>query len=101
VAVPIALKAFLRVEFPLETQEIDELGIAGLDLPALGPAVVGEVIPAAEFDRPVDDPPEVAGGLRLAGVSVKNVQVADDADRRFPSPVQKALGVLSMNRMVP
>ena len=76
-AVPVALEAFLRVVLSLETQEVNELRIAGLHLLAGREAVIGEEVTAAVFDQAVDDAAEVLGRLAFAFVGVQDVQVAN------------------------
>src|SRR5437870_4566341 len=82
--IPFTLKALLRIVFPLEPEKIHELRIACLHLLSRGITVVGLVVPTAMLDRPVDDAPEIVGCFLLAFVGVDDVEVADDADRRFP-----------------
>lgn len=64
VTIPIALKAFLGVVFAFQPRELDELGIAGLDLFAGRPPVIGQEVAAIVLDRPVDDA-AVGPGLLL------------------------------------
>src|SRR5687767_4295262 len=86
VSIPFALKAFLRVVLLLEAKEVNELRITCLDVAARRPAVVREVIAAAEFDGPVNDAAKVLGSLTLARLCVRDVQIADDAHRLFARP---------------
>lgn len=47
VAIPVALEGFGGVVAAFEAEEVGELGVAGFDLRARRPAVVGEVVVAA------------------------------------------------------
>ena len=93
-AVPIALEDLARIVAPLEAQELGHLRVAGLDLPAGRPAVVGEIVAAAELDGAVDQAAEVVSGLAQAVLVMIHVQVHDGADPRFARPGEKALAVL-------
>ena len=63
VTIPLALETLLRIMLPLEAQELRELWVAGFDLLAGCPAVIGEVVAAAVADRVVD---QAAEGRRRA-----------------------------------
>src|SRR5687768_9146253 len=63
IPVPVALKALLRIVFPLEPQESRQLRIAGFNLVAPRMTMVGQIVPAAALDPHVD---EIAKRLRRA-----------------------------------
>src|SRR5882724_3028696 len=62
-AIPVALKALLRVVLPLQPQELGELGIGRRHLGAVRPAVVGEIEAAAVLEAAVDQAAKI--GRRL------------------------------------
>ena len=57
-AIPIALKTFVRIVFSLQAQKRRELGVAGQDLLARGVAMIGEVVAAAAHDAMSIRPPK-------------------------------------------
>ena len=63
VAIPVALEGFGGVVVAFEVEEVGELRVAKFDLSAGRPAVVGEVVVAAEINRAGDEAAEV--GLRF------------------------------------
>jgi len=54
---------------------------------------LGEVVAAVVLDGSGDDAAEVGGGFGFACVGVGDVQIADDADRRFHGPGEEAVGL--------
>src|SRR5215472_3994072 len=63
VAIPIALKAFGRIVFPFELQELRELGIARQHLLASRVPVVGEIVGAVASRGHIDQPAERIRGM--------------------------------------
>ena len=57
---------------------------------ASGPAVVRQEITPAEVDRPSEEKTEIRRGLVFAGLSVHDLQAADDADGLFLRPGKEA-----------
>ena len=74
-AIPVALEASVRVVALLEPQELDELGVAALDLLPGRPAVIREEVAAAAADGVVDEPPERRGAW------TQSVLQVDDSPR--------------------
>lgn len=93
VAIPVALKSFGRVVVAFEAEEVGELGVAGFDLLARRPAMVGEVVVAAHFNGAGDEAAKV--GLRFTDArrAVCGVEVEDDAGVILFCPGEKTFVV--------
>src|SRR5262249_2149853 len=89
--IPIALKSFGWIVPVLRAQKFDYARMARCDLAATRPAVIGEEIAAAEFDRAVDQAAEIFGRLGDAIGRVIDVQVHDRAYPRLARPSEHAL----------
>jgi hypothetical protein len=90
-AIPIALEGFGWVVPALRPQKLDHARMARLDLAPTRPAVIGEEVAAAEFDRAVDQAAEIIGRLGDAIRRVIDVQVHDRADPRLARPSENTL----------
>src|SRR5436309_1022197 len=88
--VPIAREHLSRVVGALEIEKLAQTRMAPLHLVPGGPAVIGQVIAAAEISRAIDEPPEVARCLAESGWTVIDVQVEHDARPRLAGPRQHA-----------
>src|SRR5436190_19925729 len=91
--IPVALEALFRIELALLAQELDETGMAGLDLFAGGEAVVGEVVAAAARQGQVDEGAEGHRRSFHPRRGVVEVEVEDYASVGLASPGQEALFV--------
>src|SRR5882672_4526869 len=90
---PLALEALVRVVRDLETQEFDEVGIAGLDLLARRPAVIRQVVTAAAFASEVDQFPKGSPRALDARRVVIDVQIDHDAGPALARPSQEARAI--------
>jgi hypothetical protein len=91
VLVPVALEEMGGVVGSFLIEEGGHLGVAGFDLIAGGPTVVGEVVAAADIDGTVDDATKVAFGFSESGGGVIDVEVHDDAGPGFAGPGKERL----------
>src|SRR5919106_2009843 len=94
VPIPLALEQLVRIVLALELEELLQLRVAGIDLPAQRVAVVGRVIAAAVLQADVDQAPEYVARLDEAACRVHDVHVEDDAGVGAARPRQEALAVL-------
>src|SRR5512146_732680 len=91
--IPIALKPLAWVESTLELQKFRQLRIAGLDLLAAGPLVVGQKITAAPFPGQVDQTAERVRGLLNSLRRMRHVQIQDGTGPWLLRPGEKRLVV--------
>src|SRR5688500_16165759 len=92
--VPVAAEHDAWIEPLLLPEELPDPRMAGDELPRVGPAVVGQVVAAAELDGAVDETPEVGRRLRDARGCVLDVKIEDDAGPSAAGPRQTRLVVL-------
>ena len=92
-AIPVAAEDLAGVASFFLGEKFAETWVGSLDLGAVGPAVVGEVITAAEGQRQVDQGPEGGSGARQTGGGVFAMEIEDDAGPRFARPREQGLGV--------
>ena len=79
----------MGIVFPLEAEELANLGIAGGDLLRRPPAMVSQIERPAEFDGPLDDLLKVCFCLGNPLVGMLDMEVAHHADGFFLGPGQE------------
>ena len=90
-AMPVAGEEGRGIVRFFEAEEFAKARVAGFDLGARGPAVIGEIVAAALPDREVDEAAE--GGLRGAEASgsVRDAKIENDAGLWLARPGEDAL----------
>src|SRR3990172_10642932 len=92
-AVPVALKAFVGIVLPFQSEELRKLGVTGLELLAGRKTVIRQVVAPSVLDPQVDEATERPAGLLQPLAAVDSVEVEDDTRIRRSGPSQKTLVV--------
>ena len=91
--VPVADKDLVGIEALFFLEEVVQLGVAGEDLIARGPFVVGEIIGAAVIDGDLDEGAKGSSGLLEAAGGVFDAQIQNDAGPGFARPREEGFVV--------
>src|SRR5688500_15776067 len=89
--VPVAHENLMWIEALLFLEKVRQFGIAGEDLIACRPFVVGKIVAATIIDGDLDQAAEGAFGLFDTALGVFHAKIQNDAGPRLARPGEKRL----------